>query len=234
MIRLIIYKTGKRQNMASEYLKKKYSDVRPEEKRELTKQEKWKNWWYYSKWKLLFSLICFIIAGDLILTMTGVLKPKFDLTVGVVSSRSFSEEEQEKIAKAFSNIIDDFNGDNKKTVQVQTYVINRSSDAKEHVSGMYGEELTLIADVDGCTSFLFVMDDPQTFQNTYGILCRPDGEVGDDVIPWDECVYLWKDIMPEGMADMNSMYIARRGFWTSKTSANGKKCAAFWQELTSK
>ena len=36
--------------MASEYWKWKFKDVRPEEKRELTPEEKRKNWWHYHRW----------------------------------------------------------------------------------------------------------------------------------------------------------------------------------------
>ena len=36
--------------MASEYLKKKYQDVKPDAPVELTPAEKRRNWWYYNKW----------------------------------------------------------------------------------------------------------------------------------------------------------------------------------------
>ena len=39
--------------MASEYLLKKYKDVKPDEPKELTKKEKRANWWHYHRLTLL-------------------------------------------------------------------------------------------------------------------------------------------------------------------------------------
>ena len=41
--------------MASEYHKWIARNEKPEEKRQLTKEEKWKNWWYYHKWHVVIA-----------------------------------------------------------------------------------------------------------------------------------------------------------------------------------
>lgn len=50
--------------MASEYLKWKYRDVKPEKAVELTKQQRRRNWWYYHKWHVLIGGVLVLIAMD--------------------------------------------------------------------------------------------------------------------------------------------------------------------------
>ena len=50
--------------MASEYLKWKYRDVKPDEPIRLTRKEKALNWWHYHKWYVLLgSLIPGALTG---------------------------------------------------------------------------------------------------------------------------------------------------------------------------
>ena len=43
--------------MASEYLKWKYRDVKPDEPIRLTRKEKALNWWHYHKWYVLLGIL---------------------------------------------------------------------------------------------------------------------------------------------------------------------------------
>ena len=43
--------------MASEYLKWKYRDVKPDAPLVLTPKEKRANWWHYHKWTLLSGVV---------------------------------------------------------------------------------------------------------------------------------------------------------------------------------
>ena len=52
--------------MASEYLKKKYKDVKPDVKRELTPAEKRKNWWHYHKWHVAAAVVLTLIAEEMV------------------------------------------------------------------------------------------------------------------------------------------------------------------------
>ena len=67
--------------MASEYLKQKYKDVKPDVPRELTKAEKRKNWWHYHKWHVAAAIVLLLIAADLVWGFLGRGEPKPDYQI---------------------------------------------------------------------------------------------------------------------------------------------------------
>ena len=72
--------------MASEYLKWKYRDVKPDEKIEYTKQEKLRNWWQYHKWWLLAGVLVLAAGADILVHMLGLGQVKPDYQVAYVAS----------------------------------------------------------------------------------------------------------------------------------------------------
>ena len=58
--------------MASEYLKWKYRDVKPREKKELTPAEKRKTWWYYHKWRLAAGIVLVLAGAGILRQVLGV------------------------------------------------------------------------------------------------------------------------------------------------------------------
>ena len=69
--------------MASEYLKWKYRDVKPEEKRELTPAEKRANWWHYHKWHVALGAVLLLAAGSILWHVLGVGQPHPDKPGGI-------------------------------------------------------------------------------------------------------------------------------------------------------
>ena len=67
--------------MASEYLLKKYKDVKPDEERELTPKEKRQNWWYYHKWHVVIGFILLLICLDLGKSALHIGEVKPDLQI---------------------------------------------------------------------------------------------------------------------------------------------------------
>ena len=58
--------------MASEYLKWKYRDVKPDEPIVYTKEEKRRNWWDYHKWHVVIAVVLVLIAADIIWDALGI------------------------------------------------------------------------------------------------------------------------------------------------------------------
>ncbi len=70
--------------MASEYLKKKYQDVKPDEKRELTPEEKRKNWWHYHIWHVVTGAALLVILCSIAWNALSTVEP--DCQVAYVGS----------------------------------------------------------------------------------------------------------------------------------------------------
>lgn len=219
--------------MASEYYKQKYKDVKPREKKELTRGEKWKNWWYYNKWLVLGTAVVLIAVFNLLATGLGIFKTRPDLQVALISERAYSQAELERIEKAFEEITEDFNKDGKVYVGINTYLQMSATEHADEVSLKYADEVRIVSDLDGCESFLFVTDNPEKFQERFMILSLPDGTVSESVEPYENCVYAMESVKCfESVKDlMASFFIGRRGFWTSKTVKNYDGCLGVWQRI---
>ena len=53
--------------MASQYLKWKYRDVKPDAPVELTEAQRRANWWHYNKWYVLGACLLLLAAGMFVL-----------------------------------------------------------------------------------------------------------------------------------------------------------------------
>lgn len=235
--------------MASEYLLKKYRDVKPAEKRELTKAEKRKNWWHYHKWHVIIALILLIITVDLICSYLGIGETEPDYQVAYVANAALPEDTAEALRGAIEVLGMDLNGDGEVLVQINQYTSTGGEDA-----GVYtASEVQLTADIVECESYFFLLEDPETFQFQYHSLCYLNGELpAEDDNSAENCAIKWSELpamagvelgdysyslMGEtvsGNSDelVGKLYIARRGFWTEETVAYPEGCAELWNELT--
>ena len=75
--------------MASEYLKWKYRDVRPEKPLELTKKQRRQNWWHYHKWHVLIGVAVVLIGADWGWNILTQVTP--DYQIAYVGSAPLSE-----------------------------------------------------------------------------------------------------------------------------------------------
>ena len=50
--------------MAGEYVRWLARNEKPREKRELTPEEKRRNWWDYHKWHVVLAILCAVLLGD--------------------------------------------------------------------------------------------------------------------------------------------------------------------------
>lgn len=190
--------------MASEYLLKKYKDVKPDEPKELTKKEKRANWWHYHKIMLLIIALAAALVISFIWEMVSKVEPDFQLTY--VGEYSLDMQSVEQLEQALNALASDRNGDGKVAVQVTSFVIN------EEDPMAYATQMSLVADMSVGQSDFYLLADPLTFQESYGVLTMIDGSEfdqgmdpeGTERVALSDCVGL---AMPELEQEL---YLCRR------------------------
>lgn len=235
--------------MASEYLKWKYRDVTPDEKAELTPEEKKKNWWHYHKWHAAIGVVLVGIGINLVYHALGIGQVKPDYQIAYVGENALPDDTAAAIESAFAALGEDQNGDGVVTVRLNQYPSTGGTDASMAVSA----EVTLMADILERDSYFFLLEDPAWFQVNYHSLRRLDGslpETGDNsadgtCLNWTDCPALAGvelgdfsyEVMGEtvsGSSDelVRPLALARRGFWADDTCAYQEGCDVLWERLT--
>ena len=236
--------------MASEYLKKKYKDVKPDIPKELTPEEKRKNWWYYHKWHVVGGIVLALLAANLIWDVMGRGEPKPDYQVGYVGSFSLPDDTAAAIESSLAAYGVDVNGDGQVLVRVRQYVSDPNGDPRA-VSAI---TVQLIGDVSGQESFLFLLEDPESFQEYYHALSYRDGSlppeednsVDNVALRWEDCPVLagldlgdyTHEIFGVGTMTgssqelLSNLYLARRGFWAETEPEDAEGYTALWEALT--
>lgn len=147
-------------------------DLKPDAPKELTKQEKAKNFWYYHKWHFLIGGVALALVGMFVWEIVSKVEP--DYTIGLLSTRSIPMGMTEQLSEKLTPFCDDRNEDGKVVVQVSAYTIatdpNESADA-----GMQMANVTrLTGDIQTGESMFFLVDDVKAFQESYGIFAYDD------------------------------------------------------------
>lgn len=232
--------------MASEYLKKKYQDVRPEAKRELTPGEKRKNWWHYYKWYVVAGAGLLAILGSIVWNALHRVEP--DYQVAYVGANALPDDTAAAVEASFAALGEDLNGDGAVVVRLVQYVSHGETDAQAAMAA----GVKLMADLTECESYFFLLEDPDGFQRNYGTLRRLDGSLpaeddpaGGTYLAWAQCPVLAQidlgkyscTIMGETVEGSSSelvsgLYLARRGFWTEKSVPYPEGCDTLWNKLT--
>lgn len=221
--------------MASEYLKWKYRDVKPDEKIHYTKKQKAINWWQYHKWWILLGIVLLIAAGDIVYHMLGLGVIQPDYQVAYVASVPLSSETVSSLESALASVGEDCNGDGKVLVRVNSYVdmaVAQDSDAAHYAAAA---QVRLMADMETCESYFYLCADPETLQQNYQILARADGSLpgpgeAPSFIPWDSIAPNLGQVpvLPE----LSGLFLARRGFWQEHSCSFRSQCDTLWARLT--
>ena len=90
--------------MASEYLKWKYRDVKPDDPVVLTKKQKAANWWHYHKWWVLGGIVLLVVLADIGRDVLGIGKVLPDYQVALVASAPVGEQTLEELEKALAGL----------------------------------------------------------------------------------------------------------------------------------
>ena len=232
--------------MASEYLKWKYRDVKPEERAELTPAEKRKNWWHYHKWHVAVAVVLLGVGVNLIGSALGFGQIRPDYQVAYVGENALPDDTAAAVERAFASRGRDLNGDGQVTVRLNQYPIGGADPERVESS-----QVTLMADLLECESYFFLLEDPVWFQTSYQALCRLDGSLPEKAsadgtyLAWTDCPvlagiklggysYQLLGETASGSSDelVSGLYLARRGFWTEKTAPHPEGCEALWSSLT--
>lgn len=235
--------------MASEYWKWKFRDVQPDEKKELTPEEKRKNWWHYHKWHLATGVVLVGIAANLVWNALGIGEIKPDYQFAYVGTYLLPDDTAAALENALSGLGEDLNGDGQVVVSLRQY----ASGGETGMGMAATAEVQLMADIVEGESYFFLLENPEQFQQSYRTLCYLDGtlpEEGDysaegTYLPWKSCPVLrelslggysyevaGQSVAGDNQELLSELSIARRGFWTEEDAPYPEGCAALWNKLT--
>lgn len=227
--------------MASEYLKWLAKDDKPAQKRELTPQEKRKNWWHYHKWIVLIVVLAVAAVGSLIRDIVRNLTTVPDYSIAFIGSADLPDDTVEALEAELAALGEDLNGDGKVLVKVNQYLLD---------SDIYSYKVPFMADIQDCTSFVFLLEDPEGFQEHYELLAYPDGTIPEEgAAVSEELWYSWADcpvlaglslgsydtgfVQGDSQELLGGMYVARRAFFPDGgVDEQLAEDTAFWQALT--
>ncbi len=233
--------------MASEYLKWKYRDVKPEETVPLTAAEKRKNWWHYHKWQVLLGLVLLVSIISIVWHALGLGETLPDYRIAYVGTDPLPDDTVSAIETAFASLGEDLNGDGKVSVLLTQYAGGQDAEA------VYAAGMSLMSDLLECESYFFLLEDPARFQTEYHSLCRLDGSLPPDYdnsvteacLAWSQCPtlaaadlgtysysLLGETVTGSSRSLVEPLFLGRRGFWTEKTTNYPEGCEALWKRLT--
>lgn len=233
--------------MSSEYWKWKFKDVQPEEKRELTPEEKRRNWWHYHKWHIAVGAVLIAIPCSIAWSALRQIKP--DYQIAYVGENTLPDDTVTALETELAALGEDLDGDGRVVVRLAQY----ASSSRAEAGAAEAAEVRLMADIMERESYFFLLEDPEQFQKAYRSLCRLDGTLpaeGDysaegTYLAWDDCPVLDNldlgefsyPLMGETASGSSSellsrLYIARRGFWTEESAPHPEGCEALWEKIT--
>lgn len=231
----------------SEYLNWKFRDVKPDGPAPaLTPRQKLANWWHYSKWFVLGGAVLLGLAADLAASALGVGQMQPDYQIAYVGSSALPEQTVQAVENAFAALGGDANGDGQAAAVLHQYLVGDALD--ENADYTYANQVTLMADLESCDSYFFLLENAETFQADYQILADADGTLNEGgsaySVAWGECPALasldlggyTEEVLGEESSGDNQdrlagLQLARRGFWGDKTCENPEACDALWDTL---
>lgn len=222
---------------------------------ELTPKRKAANWWHYH-W---LYVVAGIAGAAIVISIVKdtVFRPRPDYQVGLVSPRDLPVDITESLTEALTQFGEDLNGDGRVLVQLNTFTVD--FDSAENNADAYSQmagTIQLSSDLQsGKGSYVFLLEDPEGFEEQTGALQYLDGTVGDPDAPptdWENMVYRWEDcpvlaglelgeytgltlmddVTGSSQEYMRRFYVARRGVWDEKQADNFVGCADYWNRLT--
>lgn len=124
------------------------------------RKEKWKNWWWYHKVHVLIAAAA--VAVVLYSVLPGLLTPKPDYGVAVVTSVRLPDETYDALKERIREAADDRNGDGKVVIELNWYLPDLSGTTEGTQN--YQEASRLDADLVGKISDLFLIEDMDGFR----------------------------------------------------------------------
>lgn len=158
-----------------------------QERKILTKRQKFENFWFYHKWHVVACIICMALAYSYFYFMFTEEKPDYEIAM----IGSYPDEYTEKIRDAIASVADDRNGDGKVLIAIHRY------SASTMISGQTPEVAKLLTDLSSFQSIIYIMDTKEVERqqiNNPGLFAYADGstppESADD---YENIGVFWKD-----------------------------------------
>ena len=213
-------------------------------------RKKWNNWWYYNKWLVLGGVIAAVLVFDFAHSLYVSRHNQPDFQIACVGT-PLPQGTADALTEALRAIGPDLNGDGQVLVQVNSYAVYPAEeDAAPDPAMLAAAQTRLIADIQSGDSFLFLLEDPEQFQEQIGILSRVDGTLPIDTpdsrvplwLPWTDCpvlaglelgsftdVLLGEEFSGDNQAVLAPFFVAHRN--PNHKDPYNDGCEAFWQQL---
>lgn len=225
--------------MASEYLKRKYQNVKPDAPPPpMTRKERLANWFHYHKLWLVAWAVILSAAGSMVWNMLGIGQVRPDYIFAYIGANNLPEECAAALETELAALGADVNGDGRVTVELRQYATNRSGDAETALYYNYAADVVLVADITEAESYFFIVENPLDVQINYQIFAKADGtppedgdlEVDDKVFQWSSCPVL--SSLSADQEPLSGLYIGRRCFYDGKQAEGQEANDALWQVIT--
>lgn len=224
--------------MAGEYYRWLARDVKPEEPVRPDPEQVRRERRARMKWVTLAALVCAVLAGDFVYDLLHRGQNEPDLHIAYVGSHAMPAGAAEAVEALFSGLCRDVSGNGRVEAALHEYIVPKNDPTEEILTGQHiamaqGASMALLGDLDAVTSTIFLLEDPEWFQEEFQILARADGTLPEDTpdsdVPmsfaWAECPALEQAIPGVGL------YVARRGFWNGERTAQIENALELWQSI---
>lgn len=202
----------------------------------LTAQEQKKrsraNWWYYN-WGIV-TVAAMVIVGVAYVAHGLLTTVDPDYTVAVVTAEALPDETVQRLQTALADYAEDANGDGAVIVQVNNYTWSADA-ALTDMNGQMAGATQLNTDLANGESKIWILDDPEGFEQAYGALSE---KLGSD---WQTKLMPWSDLPALSGLELGSYNTAADGSQTVDIQSRfaGYSVAVFdasdalWQALNS-
>ena len=188
-------------------------------------------------WPLLAGCFFLLAFLGVMSSVSGLWSIQPDYCVAYVGSHELTDEMYDAIESAFLISGQDVNGDQEIVIQLRQYVIPDGESADRE---MILSQLT--ADINSCESFFFILEDPENFQYSFGLLRFTDGRLPalDDYSAAGKTVSLsdssffsesLNGLSASEAAFVGELSIGVRGFWTEQTCKYEEENDALWEKI---
>lgn len=177
--------------------------------------------WFSYNWGWLLAILAIILIGVFLHFTSPKEVDNSDYTITWVGNSQLSQTEENAISDAVKKCGNDLNGDGKIITKVDQYVINYNPDKSDsNIQLYYTNAMKLLAEIQVDSSYIYLLDDPEGFQKSTGILADSNGNLQSDKPDnnsknWQDMCKLWS------YSDFKrTAYIARRGMFDNEKSSN--------------
>jgi hypothetical protein len=203
---------------------------------ELSRKDRFKNWWYYHRHIVLICAAVLLLAGYL--CSEYAVAEEEDYSVAWVGRQYLSEEAAAFLENALAAYGTDLNGDGETIVRIRQFALDIQSILSSGAAAgqqEYGDLLALNSDLSCGQSILFLLEDPEAFQDFCGALLYLDGsEPEQGASDWENMVMKWSDILPvSSLMPETEIYLACRGCWMDEQQETWNHSRALWDNLFS-